>query len=37
MQMHTTRHLQYQYIEQYPQSLSKELKQRTDLADLRAY
>ncbi len=30
MQMHIMRHLQYQHVEQYPQSLSKELKQNLE-------
>ena len=30
MKLHTTRHLQYQNIEQYPRSLSLELRQRLD-------
>ena len=37
--MHITRHLQYQHVEQYPQSLSKELKQTLEerQAELRQY
>jgi len=37
--VHITRHLHYQYVEQYPQSLSKELRQNLEerQAELRQY